>query len=278
MKRLLGTILALSILAMAAAQSEVQFEIQVEPIMAIALSDAANDVVISYALSGDDFVTMDATSFELRYITNKVAENASIQQENCEYDGGVDGDISCDDPLKAEMGQFLPAYITIAAGGWDNDGLYEVAAFADALKLQVTTAEQCGTTAFANAFAAPDLDGKWNGYEIVRPPESEKAGEVVKEYGPVGFSDAQVAWAKPHIGSSQAAGGFEIAFDGVTSYLIGNPDPDDDDAGSLIRGAVCGEVAGQGWDITLEPVRVGETILPAGDTPVAVQITIHDDL
>lgn len=274
MKRLLGTILALSILGMAAAQSEVKFEVNVEGITAIALGTASTeDVHISYTLSGENFVTMSETSFELRYITNKVAANATIEQDNCEFDGDLVGDIRCDDPLKAEMGQFLPAYITIAAGGWDDDdGLYEVAAFADALKLQVTTAaEQCGTTAFANAFAAPILDGKWNGYTIER--DDENGGDKI--YPAKGFSDAQVAWAEPHIGSSQAAAdGFEIAFDGVTSYLIGNPDPDNAD--SLIRGAVCGEVAGQGWDITLEPVRGENKILPAGTTAVAVQITIND--
>ena len=64
----------------------------------------------------------------------------------------------------------------------------------------------------------------------------------------------------------------ELAFDGVAANLIGDPGT----ASSLIRGAVCGETAGEGWDMTVTPVRGENTILPAGTTAVAVQITIHD--
>lgn len=269
MKRLLGTILALSILGMAAAQSEVNFDVHVDGITAIALGTASTeDVHISYALSGDEFVTMTETSFELRYITNKVAANATIEQDNCEFDATVEGDIRCGEPLKAEMGQFLPAYITIAAGGWDDDdGLYEVAAFKDALTLSVTTsAEKCETSALANNFAAPTLVGLWEGYVIVR------GADVIAEYPAVDFEEAAYAFAEASLGESQAVDGLELAFNGVAANLIGDPDT----ASSLIRGAVCGETAGEGWDVTLTPVRGEDKILPAGTTAVAVQITIHD--
>lgn len=270
MKRLLGTILALTIFGVVAAQtSEVEFNITVDPIMAIALgTDSTNNVEISYNLEGDEFMTMDQTSFELRYITNRVGDPAEIEQADCilDWDQGEVKEF-CDDPRTALAGQFIPSYITIAAGGSDDDGLYEVAAFTDALRLGVQTAGSCLATATANNFAVPD------GFEEYTESFTFDGEEYSKTWDAVDFTEAQKAWAASHVGTSQAGGeGLELTFDGTSAFLIGDPN----DADSLIRGAVCGEVAGEGWEITLTPVRVGATILPAGTTPVAVEITIHD--
>lgn len=273
MKRLLGTILALTVIGIAVAQSETTFNVTVDSITAIALgAPSIDDVEISYSLVDGEFTTMTSTAVQLRYITNEVGDPETISQDQCEPAWDADlGEVvlDCGDPLTATAGQFLPSYITIAAGGWDGDDLYEVAAFSDALELSVTTPYECSSTAFANDFAVPDGFASYT--RTVPLPED---GEWTKTWDAVDFSDEVKAWAESHIGTVQAPTGnaIELAFDGVSAYLVGNPD----DAASMIRGAVCGELPGTGLDIIIDPVRVGDTILPAGTTPVAVQITIHD--
>ena len=271
MKRILGIVTALAVVGVAAAQStgSLDFDVNVAGITAIAVdsiggSGGIEELNISYDLNSDP--TFDFTGesgFQLRYITNRTGPDATISQDNCEFDPEVEGDITCGDPNTAWAGQFESAYITVAAGALDDGNLVAVDAFDGALSLNLQTGS-CGETAFANSFEIPPA---FEEYVVERP------GETLEDltFSEVDFSALEKARAQASLGASQADDGLTVAFDGVAVDLIGASGDEE----TQIRGAACGPTPGTGMDVTVSPVIDTSKLLPEGSTEVALVLTIH---
>lgn len=272
MKRILGIVSALAVVGVAAAQStSLDFDVNVAGTTAIAVDSIdglggtfIEDLNISYDLNSDQTLVFTGESgFQLRYITNRTGDDATISQANCEFDAGVEGDITCGADNTASAEQFESAYITVAAGALDSGNLVAVDAFENALSLNLQTGS-CVETALANDFTVPPGFGA---YEV-----KDSNDEVIESYGAVDFSDLAKARAQANIGASQAGGeGLAVAFDGVAVDLIG----DSGDEESQIRGAACGPTAGTGMEVTVSPVIDTSKLLPEGSTEVALVLTIH---
>lgn len=268
-KTLISLLLAAFVGSTAAFAEGLDFNINVEGTTAIAVDKAYSggqkeieDLDVSYVLNSDLPLVFDGTSeFQLRYITNKVLADASITQDNCWFDAGVEGDEDCGPDNTESAQQFSSAYITVKAGRVDGGDVVSVPEFADTLSLKLTS-DACVTSALANDFSYSNLPA----YDI------DNGGRTVPG---VEFSTLQANRAVAQLGQSQATTGLAVAFDAVEVNLIGAAD--DQYMASYIRGAACGLGSTEGMPVTVEPVINTDKLLPAGTTPVQLVITIYDD-
>lgn len=270
MRKTLITLLLVALIGSTVAfAADLNFDINVEGTIAIAIDKAYDngsteieDLEVSYVLNSDAPLVFDgASEFQLRYITNKVQDDASITQENCEYAAEEPGDELCGADNTRTARQFSSAYIKVKAGAVDGSNVVGVPAFADTLSLKLTSGA-CVSSALANDFDYSNLDS----YDIAN------GGRTVDG---VSFTALQVNRTQAQLGDSQAAAGLAVAFDAVEVNLIGAANDAEEE--SHIRGAACGLGATQGMPITVEPVINTSKLLPAGTTPVRLVVTIYDE-
>jgi|GEM_PF-6836556 len=277
MKRLLSIAVAALVVSLAAAQSNLVFDVVVQGTTAIAVDtvnddgDFLNNLDISYSLLSDEPLTFTgSSSFELRYITNEVGTDAKIEQENwveVPVGGGISG-WQQDGIKTASVGQFKPARITIAAGAVDVDNgkLVAVPAFDGALALRVST-EACKVAVYAADFTVPE------GFDEIEMGNNDPIPAV-------DFSHLEKELAKAYIGRSEAerqGGSIVVAFDAQEVDFIGRVTNGSNYQQSWIRGAACGPKAGEGMTVTVLPEISTDALLPEGATEVAIVLTIKGE-
>lgn len=277
MKRLLIMLAGATLLTAAAAQS-LDFEVQVQGITALVVDDQFDGapiepLTVTYQLeNSEDLVYGGQSTFRLRYITNKVHEEAAtFEMDECTATGG--DNYECVDWVSEPAGQFKSAYISIAAGAPQESGVSGISAFANVLELRIS-AETCSDAITANSFEAEN-GGSYDGYWVFKPGEGTDT--PLHWVDGAGLTPLEMNRLEASVGESQAAGnGFVLAFDGEPVPLVGNPD--DEEESDAIRGAACGAESGDGlgMTVTVQPEINTEVLLPEGITAARIVVTIHE--